>query len=223
MDKKAFEVIEDDLFEPTDIVVDEDSIESDTILVEDDEETRAEKNIQIGAWTSASDFVKYCVRAVRAAPEIKASNLNSLRRAIAYYEGLEAEIAEGASADADYAELSIEQLETLDKVEEMAETVREQLSIAAQRVGIAKTASKASGFVYVVDPFLFSIARICINAKVANGKNIEDVFQRLASKFDINERETLAVRQIMRDMGYPIHGSFVADDGAYDMIRQYFG
>jgi Arc/MetJ-type ribon-helix-helix transcriptional regulator len=223
MKKKAFEVIEDELFEPTGIVVDEDSIESDAIIVEDGEGVEIEKNIQVGAWASASDFVKYCVRASRAAPEIKASNLNSLRRAIAYYEGLETEIAEGAAADADHAELSIEQLEILDKVEDLAETVREQLSVAAQRVGIAKTASKATGFVYVVDPFLFSIARICINAKISNGKNIEDVFQKLASRFDINERETLAVRQIMRDMGYPIHGSFVADDGAYDMIRQYFG
>lgn len=221
MEKKAFEVIEDELFESTDIVVDEDSVQDDSIIVEDN--GVEEKDIQIGAWTNASDFVKYCVRASRAAPEIKVDSLNSLRRAIAYYEGLEQEIAEGAAADADHAELNIDQLEVLDKVEELAETVCEQLSTAAQRIGLAKKASKATGFVYVVDPFLFSIARICINAKVANGKNIEDVFQKLASKFDINERETLAVRQIMRDMGYPIHGSFVADDGAFDMIRQYFG
>lgn len=221
MEKKAFEVTEDELFESPDIVVDEDSVGGPIVIEEDD--VVAERSLQVGAWASASEFVRYCAQAARSAPEIKASNLNSLRRAIAYYEGLESEIAEGAAADADHAELSIEQLETLDRAEELAEMVTSQLRVAVQRVGLAKKASKATGFVYVVDPFLFSVARICINAKVANGKNIEDVFNKLAAQFSIDERETLAVRQIMRDMGYPIHGSFVADEGAYDMITQYFG
>ena len=220
MEKKAFEVVEDELFESPNIVVDEDSVKGPLVVEDDVVDT---KPIQVGAWANASEFVRYCVRASRAAPEIKADNLNSLRRAIAYYEGLENEIAEGAAADADHAELSIKQLETLDRVEELAETVKAQLHISAQRVGLAKKASKSTGFVYVVDPFLFSVARICINAKIANGKNIEDVFNKLAAQFDINERETLAVRSIMRDMGYPIAGSFVADEGAYDMITQYFG
>lgn len=221
MEKDTFEIIEDELFESDGIIVDEDSVES-AIIIEDDVQESGQP-IQVGAWASASDFVKYCVRASRAAPKIKADSLNSLRRAIAYFDSLEQEIAEGAATDAEHAELSIEQLETLDRVEELVDTVRGQLHIAAQRVGIAKKASKATGFVYVVDPFLFSIARICINAKVANGKNIEDVFAKLASQFSIDDRETLAIRQIIRDMGYPIQGSLVADEGAYDMITQYFG
>lgn len=220
MEKKAFEIHEDELFEPN-LVVDEDSVEDDTIIVEDDNE-EVQQPVQVGGWTSAADFVKYCAVASRAAPEILPSNVNSLRRAIAYYDNLEQEIVEGAAADADHAELSMDQLETLDAVEEVVNAVREQLQVAAKRVGILKKASKAARFVYVVDPFLFAIARLCINAKVTNGKNIEDVFTKLAQKFNINERETFALRQIIRDMGYPIHSSFVAEDGAYDMITQYF-
>lgn len=220
MEKKAFEIHEDELFE-SNIVVDEDSIEDNTIIVEDENE-EVKQPIQVGGWTNAADFVKYCVVASRSAPEILPSNVNSLRRAVAYYDNLEQEITEGAAADADHAELNMGQLEVLDNVEEVVNTIREQLQTAAKRVGILKKASKAARFVYVVDPFLFAIARLCINAKVANGKNIEDVFTKVAEKFGINDRETFAIRQIMRDMGYPIHSSFVAEDGAYDMITQYF-
>jgi hypothetical protein len=221
MEKKAIEVREEDLLKSKDIVVDEDSVKDNTIVVEEGSEPQPV--IQVGAWTNANDFVKYCVNASRSAPEIRADNINSLRRAIAYYDNLGTEIVEGAAADADHAELNMNQLETLDKVEELVDVVKGQLEVAASRVGILKTASKSAGFVYVVDPFLFAIARLCINAKISNGKNIEETFRKVAEKFQINDRETFSLQQIMRDMGYPIAGSFVAENGfAPDMIRQYF-
>jgi len=219
MEKKAIEVKEEDLQKSNDIIVDEDSVTDNSIVVEEGSESQ--EIIQVGAWANANDFVKYCVKSSRSAPQILPSNVNSLRRAIAYYDNLEKEIVEGAAADADQAELSMKHLETLDQVEEEVNMVREQLKAAAGRVGILKTA-KSAKFVYVVDPFLFAVARLMVNAKVSNGKNIEETFTKMAEKFNINERETFALQQILRDMGYPIHGSFVADEGAYDMIRQYF-
>jgi len=220
MEKKAIEVREEDL-QTRDIIVDEDSVKENVMVVEDSP-IESKQTIQVGAWANADDFVKYCARSVRSAPEILPSNVNSLRRAIAFYDGLEKEIIDGATADADHAELSMAHLEVLDRVEEAVSVVRDQLKTAASRVGILKTASKGTSFVYVVDPFLFAIARLCVNAKVANGKNIEDTFKKLATKFDISERETFSLQQIMRDMGYPITGSFVADEGSFDMIKQYF-
>jgi len=219
MEKKAIEVREEDL-QTKDIVVDEDSVKENIMVVEDSPESK--QTIQVGAWTNADDFVKYCVKSVRSAPEILPSNTNSLRRAVAFYDNLEKEIVDGATTDAEHTELSMKHLEVLDRVEEAVNTVRDQLKVAASRVGILKTASKGTAFVYVVDPFLFAIARLCVNAKVANGKNIEDTFKKLATKFDINDRETFSIKQIMRDMGYPITGSLVADEGSFDMIKQYF-
>jgi hypothetical protein len=220
MEKKAIEVREEDL-QPKDIVVDEDNVKEHIMVVEDSP-VESKQLIQVGAWTNADDFVKYCVKLSRSAPEILPSNVNSLRRAIAFYDNLEKEIIDGATADADHAELNMNQLEVLDRVEEAVSVVRDQLKTAASRAGLLKTASKGTAFVYVVDPFLFAIARLCVNAKVANGKNIEDTFKKLATKFDINERETFSIQQIMRDMGYPITGSFVANEGSFDMIKQYF-
>jgi len=216
-----FEVNENEILESNDMVVDEDSITNDMILVDETEEN-ALQPMEVEAWTNPNDFVKYCTASLRSAPQIKADNLNSLRRAVAYYDRLEKTIIKGATADAEQAELSMDQLEVLDNTEENLNTIREQIQIAASRTNILKTASKSAGFVYVVDPFLFAIARLCINAKISNGKNIEDVFTKLASRFSINDREKFALKQIMRDMGYPIAGSFVGDEGSYDMIKQYF-
>ena len=221
MKKRSFEVTEDDLLETNNIiVVTEDQVEDPFLVVEEEEEKQP---IQVGAWNDAGQFVKYCAASLRTGPEIKPTSLNSLRRAITYYANLENEIAEGAAADAEHAELSMRQLEVLDTIEEGVEEVKEQLQQAAKRTGLAKKmASKSTLFTYLVDPFLFAVARIMINAKVSSGKNIEDVFKKLASQYSIDDRETLALRQVLRDMGYPIQGSFVADEGAYDMITQYY-
>jgi len=220
MEKRAFEVNEEDLQKEA-FVVSEDDVDQKIVVVDDEEKAQP---IEVGAWADAASFVKYCVAATRmdAAPAIKADNNSSLIRAIAYFENVEKEIADGAAADADHGDLTIEQLEVLDKVTERAAVAKEQLKKTAERTGMLKQASKAARFVYVVDPFLFAVARLVVNAKVANGKNIEDTYTKMASKYSLDERERLAITQIIRDMGYPIHGSFVADEGSFDMITQYF-
>lgn len=219
MKKRAFEVTEDQLQDR--FVVSEDEVEQDMILVDDQDEDEVQE-IQVGSWSDANSFVKYCTALVQKGPEIKADNKSSLIRAAQYFDNLETEIVEGVSADADSGDLSMSQLETLDVILDRIDVTKQELAKASGRVGILKQAAKAARFTYVVDPFLFAVARLIVNAKVANGKNIEDTFNKIASQYKIDDRETLALRQIIRDMGYPIHGSFVADEGSYDMITQYF-
>lgn len=218
MKKRAFEVTEEDDLQ---FVVSEDDVQSDNIVVEEETEGAAAP-IQVGAWADANSFVRYCVASVKNAPQVRADNNSSIMRAVAYFDNLQSEIAEGIASDAEHSDLTMNQLETLDAVMDRVYVAEEQLKEAIKRTNILKTAAKSARFVYMVDPFLFAIARLIVNAKVANGKNIEDTFAKVSKKYAIDERETLALRQIIRDMGYPIHGSFVADDGAYDMITQYF-
>jgi len=222
MEKKSFDVSEDELLQqPDTILVDEDSVPQ-PIVVDEAEAEAKPQPVEVSAWIDAASFVKYCTQAVRSAPQIQATSPTSLTRAIAYYDNLEKEIIEGAASDAERAELSIEQLQTLDEVSEKTEMVRGQLKAAASRVKILKTAAKAARFVYTVDPFMFAVARLIVNAKVSNGKNIEDTFAKVSARYSITDREVFALRQLISDMGYPVHGSLVADDGAYDMITQYF-
>jgi hypothetical protein len=221
MEKKSFDIGEDEALQQDTILVDEDSIPQPIVVDETETEVKPQP-VEVSAWTNAASFVKYCAQASRLAPQIQATSPTSLTRAIAYYDNLEKEIIEGAASDAERAELTIEQLQTLDEVSDEAEMVRGQLRAAAGRVKMLKTAAKAARFVYTVDPFLFAVARLIVNAKVSNGKNIEDTFAKVSAKYGITDREVFALRQLISDMGYPVHGSFVADDGAYDMITQYF-
>jgi len=39
---------------------------------------------------------------------------------------------------------------------------------------------------------------------VSAGKDIEDCFDKLASKYDLNDREELELMQLLSDMGYAI-------------------
>jgi hypothetical protein len=57
----------------------------------------------------------------------------------------------------------------------------------------------------VVTPFERAISGIIINSVVAGGKQLEDVFEFLKKKYDLNEREELAIMQIIMDSGFPIY------------------
>lgn len=57
----------------------------------------------------------------------------------------------------------------------------------------------------IVTPFERAISGIIINSVVAGGKPLEDVFEFLKKKYDLNEREELAIMQIIMDSGFPIY------------------
>jgi len=210
MKKKSFEINENEIKD--NLLVDESEIVQPLIVEEPDE-------IQtVASLSSTEEYVK----ATRNAPEISCDSVSSIKRAIAYYDNLEIKIQDAVIEDAEKSEISLDHLKVLDNTCAAIDMVRSQLKVSAERVGIIKTA-KSARFVYTVDPFLFAIARLCINAKVANGKNIEEVYGQCKSIYGIDEREELSLRQIIADMGYPIHNSFVADHESFDMIRQYFG
>ncbi len=83
----------------------------------------------------------------------------------------------------------------------------------------------------VMTPFERAITGILTNAVVSAGKPFEDVYQFLKKKYSINEREELAIMQILRDMGHPIFKdrgtigkSDKKDESAQgvDFIKNYF-
>ena len=56
----------------------------------------------------------------------------------------------------------------------------------------------------IVTPFERAIAGIIINSVVAGGKPMEEVYDFLKEKYDLNDREELSVMQILMDSGFPI-------------------
>lgn len=99
-----------------------------------------------------------------------------------------------------------------------------------ETVGMVKVAT-TPGIQLVMTPFERAITGIIINASVSAGKPLEDVYQFLKKKYSLDEREELAIMQLLRDMGQPIFG----DRGVYgkkeekgekaqgvDFIKNYF-
>lgn len=186
------------------------------IEVSDDSE---DAPIEYSEWQTPEDFEHHVVAALRSVPTVYANSKSSLKRAFAYLEKVSEEILQGLEQDAPYAALSEQQLRTFDVLEEGIDEAMKNIAAAVRgEPKIIKTATKSSAFTYFVNPFVFGLARVLINGKVSQGKNIEELYKVLNAKYKLNEREQLELYFTLNDLGYPIRSSFV--DGV-DMSEQY--
>jgi len=228
---KEIVVNETDLnFDKKAVFVEEDATMQPLIVTEEDRLNK--KDIEVSAWKDTSSFLTYLKKSLAAVPPIAEGSHNAVKRAITYYDGLLSEIEEAVQRDANYADLSNVQIAELDVIDDSIIVARNQLvdrlektSENVKRQGLAKKdlakeASTPANLVYTVDPFLKAISMICINAKISNGKNIEEVFQELVEEYKIDKRERLAVLQILKDSGYPVRHSMM--ETSNDMIKQYY-
>jgi hypothetical protein len=92
---------------------------------------------------------------------------------------------------------------------------------ASKNGDLTKEASTHVGGIIVTVPILISrIARVCINGSISGGKDIEDLFNRQAKKWNLTEREKAEVVQLIQDMGFPVprldRGFMVDDKEKYD-------
>lgn len=84
----------------------------------------------------------------------------------------------------------------------------------------------------VVSPFERAVSGIIINAVVSGGKPLEEVYDFLKEKYDLTDREELAIMQVIMDSGFPIfkdRGTFSSkkskDSGkmhGIEFIKNYF-
>lgn len=75
----------------------------------------------------------------------------------------------------------------------------------------------------VMTPFERAISGIIINSVISGGKPFEDVYEHLKAKYQLNDREELAIMQLVMDMGYPIfkdRGTYSTDADGYDGEKQ---
>lgn len=97
---------------------------------------------------------------------------------------------------------------------------------------LEKVAGTPNNLVIAVSPFERAISGIMINAHISAGHPMEDVYGFLTKKYDITDREELAIMQLCMDSGFHIF----KDRGAYsndasgdesdkrgvDFVRNYF-
>ena len=60
------------------------------------------------------------------------------------------------------------------------------------------------GLQYQISALERALVGMLINATVAGGRDMEELFAKLEKKYKLTDRETLAIRQILSDMGYPV-------------------
>lgn len=141
-----------------------------------------------------------------------------LERAVAYLERLDNEVSRAMRMDLD-GELDANQIEKvraiidngierlhdrLDKVKSSKKKPKKKKADEAYE-GLVKEAQKITGVqgIFVtVDLLTSHIARVCINGMVSAGHDIEDLFERQASYFNLDKRERAQVIQLLDDMGY---------------------
>lgn len=208
------------------LIVDESAVTSQFVVEDADSSS---KDIEVSSWNTSDDFMKYIESSLSAFPELKDGSKFAMIHAIAYGEKMRDQMFTAvASCD---NEFSMDQLKRLDTIEndvtyrlteiQAVFNLDENLTTGNSiNDHIKKASGKASQWTLVVDPFIAAIVRLCINAKVQGGKNIEETYEWLEKEYNLDDREKLQVLYVLIDSGYPIRGSLI--DGQ-DMISQYLG
>lgn len=207
------EVVDD---EPEEMVV-----ESDEEKMDENEAKKALKNEKWN-WSAkgAEGFIPWIKDRLDSIPKHSGKDTAGIERAIAYMEKLDAEISKAMRMDID-GELDANKIEGvrsqidngLDRLNNAIDTIKKNKKSKKKKTAedynenFVKSAQKITGVhgTYVTVPLLASmISRIIVNGVVSNGKNLEDMFDKLASKYDLNKKEQAEVAWVLFDMGFPL-------------------
>jgi len=195
-------------------------------LVSEQEEVRA-KEIEVTHWETPKEFISYLRNKIQAPPQFPKDSIRGIERQIIFYDNLQGEISKAIKQDAIDGSLIPQELKELDNIDLYINGQIKGLERRKDKLGkaLAAVRSQLKKKAYTpvprltVDPFLDNLVKRCINAKISSGKNIEEVFERLAKKYNLTEREKMAALNVLNAYGYPIRGGTYADD---EMIEQYY-
>lgn len=197
---------QDDLEEPAELEVEEES----NIEVSDDP----------WAW-QVGTFLNWLCTKMNGVPTHSGKDSVGIERAIAYLEAIDREISKAVRSDIN-GEIDISQVEKardelyqgLERLQDRLEKIqsnknprkkKKKKKADADHEMVKEAKATHVGGIMVTVPLLIStIARTCLNSMVSAGKDIEDVFDKLAKKYDLTPREELETMQLLADMGYPM-------------------
>lgn len=189
-------------------------------------------------------FLNWMQKMIDGIPKHSGKDTTGLERAIAYFERLNAEISRAMRKDfkreidaakAEEARGLIEDglkrlRSRLDKL--MDKKYKKSKKAGTNEYGFVKNAETTmTGQMTVQVPYFISfVARTCIDSVVQGGKDMKDVFIKLAKEYKLDKREKVLVAQLIRDMGYPVtidrlritDGVLDMSDGEGEFHKQYF-
>jgi len=200
---------------------------TDDDFVEEEPEVEVEEDVPeepIDPWDwdrqgGTASFLDWIKRMFDGVPKHSGKDTTGVERAIAYFERLDKEISAAMrkdykrEIDAAKAEQAREEISKgLDSLLDRLEKLRSKKfkkrkgKKAFEEYGLVKEGeTTTTGKIVVTVPYLISnIARTCIETTVQAGKDIEECFNTMADKWELDNREKFQVATLIKDMGYPL-------------------
>jgi hypothetical protein len=191
----------------------------------DDEDISAEVTIddgEVDKWKwEPKTFLVWLKNMFDNVPTHSGHDSTGLEKAISYFEALDREITKAMRSDYKneidnaQAETAREQIEN--GIERLVDRLKQVNTSKYKRKakkkasddseGLIKEAQKATrinGITITVPLLISRIARVCINGTVSAGHDIEDMFERQATEYNLDKRERAELSQLIADMGWPM-------------------
>ena len=174
-------------------------------------------------WTP-SNFLDCLQKMLQGVPQHSGRDSVGLERAISYLEMVDKEISKAMRMDykgeIDFSQVEEARDELYDgivRLQERLEKVKgkkypgkknkksKKKKADAQDEMVKEAKHSHVGNHVVAVPLIIShVARTCLNSMISAGKDIEDTFDKLATKFKFTPREEAETMQLLADMGYPM-------------------
>lgn len=195
------------------------------IIINDEDENvevQGEDPADVDLWKwQPSNFLEWLQKMFKGVPSHSGYESTGLEKAISYFEAIDREITRAMRTDfkneidSVKAERAREQIEDgLERLVKRLEDVKKtkfknrgkKSKAQFEESGIIKEAGTANitGITITVPLLISRIARVCINGTVSAGHDIEDMFERQASEYNLDKRERAELSQLLSDMGWPI-------------------
>lgn len=191
----------------------------------DENEAKKAANNEKWNWSSkgADGFIPWVKDRLDSIPKHSGMDTAGIERAISYMDRLDGEISKAMRLDID-GDLDANKIEDvrskiddgLDRLHDRLDKIKKSKKIKRKKTAtdetgerLIKEAQKITGVqgTFVTVPLAVSaIARICVNGVVSAGKNLDDLFFKLAAKYDLTQREQSEVAWLLQDMGFPLRG-----------------
>lgn len=216
----------------------QDEIEEDEneLAVEEEEDEIKVEAPDHWDWQSIGlgNFVGWLKGMLEKVPSHSGTDTAGLERAISYMESINRIISKAVRADLkdeinvsdvekirDEIHKGIERLEDrLDKINtNKYKKNKKKKADSEDQDGLVKEAQKIAGVgkTVVTVPLLIShIVRVCINATISSGKDMEDTFKKLADKYSLTLREKAETVALLNDYGFPLRHREVDFDSDFD-------
>ncbi len=173
-----------------------------------------------GGWVEtqkAEDFPPFLVTEIRRMrqPHSCVGNKSEMERSLGQHKRLNSYISKALQSDYD-GKLNTKDIDTLrkkiedniDQLEHMLFSLdklkkqKKQMRRAEQQENMIKEGGTPT-VNYYTTPFQRAIVSSIINGKVSGGRDLNELYEKVKEKYKIDDREELAIFQILSDMGYP--------------------